>query len=221
MSPRAGMILVNEIAPRLRASTRKLKKVGADDHGELYADGIAIAAGMLDSAERRGKQVPPASVAEYSTRHLAVGRRSTFGGRRDAMCPAAQLDGNLRLHSMEAEHGCDTETGETACVGDFVAGGGDDPAQAAARNLDWEDFMSGLDGLGRQMVCALAEGRTMRSLKSLAGVCDSTMSTIKRQLATAVIEHFGADCLADVSRPPEWAIDVAAQREKEACRFTV
>jgi len=34
------------------------------------------------------------------------------------------------------------------------------------------------------------------------------------------LRKVGADCLADVSRPPEWAIDVAAQREKEACRFT-
>ena len=221
MSPQAGMMLVDEIAPRLRISTRKLSKVGADDHDELYADGIAIAAGMLASAERRGKEVPPASVAEYSTRHLAVGRRSTFGGRLDAICPAAQLDGKSRLTSMEAELGCDTETGETVCVGDFVAGEGDDPAQAAARNLDWQAFMSNLDGLGRQMVFALAEGQTMRSLKSLAGVCDSTMSTRKRKLAAAVLEHFGADCLADAGRSPEWTIDVDVQREKEASRFKV
>jgi hypothetical protein len=78
--------------------------------------------------------------------------------------------------------------------------------------------LSGLDGLARKMVQALAEGQTMRSLKVMAGVCDSTMGARKRKLVAAVLEHFGADCLADAGRSPGWATDVAAHRGKEACR---
>ena len=204
----------------MRASTRKLNKVGADDHEELFADGIAIAAGMLDSAERDGKTVTAGNVAHFATKHLAVGRRSTWGGRTDALCPAAQLDGNSRPTSMQAEVGVDPETGEAAYVADFVACGAEDPAQAAARNLDWASFMRGLDDLSRKMLTAFADGETMRSLKAEANVCDSTMSARKRKLAAAVLEHFGADCLADAGRLPKWATDIAAQREREACRRT-
>jgi hypothetical protein len=218
MSPQAGTMLVQEVAPRLRTTTRHLPQVGADDAGELYADGIAIAAGMLDSAERKGKAVTAGNIAYYATKQLAGGRRSTFGGRADAVCPAAQLDGKSRPTSIQAEVGHDPETGESVCVADLVSGDAEDPAQAAARNLDWGDFLSGLDGFSRKMLVAFARGDSMRSLKTGAGVSDSAMRSMKRKLAAAALEHFGEDCLADAGVSPGWLADVAARREKEACR---
>lgn len=221
MSPHAGTMLVREVAPRLKTTTRHLLQVGADDHGELLADGIAIAAQMLESAENRGKDVTAGNIAYYATKQLAVGRRSTFGGRLDALCPAAQLDGKSHLTSLFAEVGNDPETGGAFEVADLVACDAEDPAQAAARNLDWEQFLSGLDGFSRKMLLAFARGDSMRSLKAEAGLSDSGMSGRKRKLAAAVLEHFGADCLADAGVDPKWVADVAAHREKGACRREV
>ena len=54
MSPQAGYILEEQIAPRLRLASRRVPQIGADDADELYQDGLATAAQMLDSAERNG-----------------------------------------------------------------------------------------------------------------------------------------------------------------------
>ncbi|MCB1079306.1 MAG: hypothetical protein KDM64_15910, partial [Verrucomicrobiae bacterium] len=70
MTPHAGWMLVEQIAPRIRAASRCLPQVGADDPEELYQDGLAIAAQMLDSAERKGKEVSASNIAWYATRHL-------------------------------------------------------------------------------------------------------------------------------------------------------
>ena len=64
MSPSAGTLLVEEIAPRLRAAIPKsVQPVGAEDAEELVQDGIMIAAQMLDSVERRGRTVTPGNIA--------------------------------------------------------------------------------------------------------------------------------------------------------------
>jgi hypothetical protein len=51
MSPEAGCPLLEQGAPRLRANISHLPQVGADDHEELYQDGLAIAAQMLQQQE--------------------------------------------------------------------------------------------------------------------------------------------------------------------------
>ena len=218
MSPQAGSVLLNEVAPRLRAYTRGLKQVGADDGDELCQDGIALAAQMLDSAERRGKAVSAGNVAWYAARQLAAGRRSTWGGRTDALCPAAQLDGKAGLTSLQAEVAHDPESGEGIALEDLLADSADDPAEAACRNLDWEQFLTGLDDLSRRMVVAFARGETMRTLKMDSGLSDSGMSGRKRRLAGEMKGALGADCLADAGREPAWRADVDALREKDACR---
>ena len=103
MSPLAECLLVEQIAPRLRATSRCLPQVGADDAEEMYADGMAMAAAMLDSAEKRGKKVTAGNIAWYAGKQLASGRRSTYGGRADALCPAAQLDGNAQHTSLQQD----------------------------------------------------------------------------------------------------------------------
>ena len=96
-------MLIDHIAPRLRATSRCLPQVGADDAEELYQDGLAIAAQMLDSAEKRGKKVTAGNIAWYASKQLSTGRRSNYGGRMDALSPAAQLDGNVQLSSLQHE----------------------------------------------------------------------------------------------------------------------
>jgi hypothetical protein len=220
MTPHAGWMLLEEIAPRLKAASRCLPRVGADDAEELYQDGLAIAAQMLDSAERNGKEVAASSIAWYATRHLLCGRRSTYAGRADVLSPAAQLDGRSRLSSLDEETD-DPETGEPIPLGEALAWEADDPSQAAARNLDWQAFLDDGDELTGRMIGALARGDTMRDLKTATGLSDSGLSGRKRQMAARLLEHFGAsspgDCLADAGRDPVWMADLVVQRESDAC----
>ena len=218
MSPQAGYLLVEQIAPRLRITSRCLPQVGADDADELYQDGVAIAAKMLDSAERKGKKVTAGNIAYYAGKQLASGRRSTFGGRTDVLSPAAQLDDNAQLTSLQQDVAQDPETGEGITLADLLADDAEDPAEAACRNLDWEYFLSGLDELSRLMVIAFARGETMRGLKETAGLSDSGMIDRKRKLVAMMKEVLGADCLADAGREPAWRAVITAHREKDACR---
>jgi len=58
MSPYAGMLLVNEILPRLRAAIpHTVRPVGAEDYAELIQDAAAIASAALHSAEARQHRV--------------------------------------------------------------------------------------------------------------------------------------------------------------------
>ncbi len=222
MTPHAGFMLMEEIAPRLKAASIYLPRVGADDPEELYQDGLAIAAKMLDSAERQGKEVAPSSVAFYTLCQLRTGRRSTYGGRADVFSPAAQLDGRSHLNSVEAEMN-DPETGENISLGEALACNDEDPSLAAARNLDWADFLLAEDSMTDLMIGAFARGDTMRDLKGLTGLSDSGISARKRQMAARLLEHFGADsldaCLADAGRDPVWMADLIAEREAEACQY--
>ena len=221
MSPQAGCLLVEQIAPRMKATAHCIPRIGAEDVDELYQDGLALAARMLDNAERNGKEVTAGNIAWYASRQMATGRRSTYGGRTDVLSPAAQLDGSSHLTSLQQEVVRDADSGEgveCASLADLLADTVEDPALAAARNLDWEQFLSGLDGLSRRMVVALARGETMRDLKAEAGLSDSGMSARKRKLIAEMLEVLGPDCLAEAGREPKWQADIIAQREKDVCR---
>jgi len=218
-------VLVEEIAPRLRVTSRCLPQVGADDAEEIYQDSLAIAARMLDSAERNGKEigvsVTPGNIAWYSGKQLASGRRSNYGGRTDALAPSTQLDGRSQMTSLHQEVARDADTGEgieSISLTDMLADESEDPAQAAARNLDWAQFLAGLDPLSRRMITAFAQGETMRDLKVEAGLSDSGMSGRKRKLIQQMLDVLGPDCLAEAAREPGWRTEIIAQREKEACR---
>lgn len=228
MSPRAGQILVEQIAPRLRVTSRCVPQVGADDAEEMYQDSLAVAAKMLDSAENNGKEIGVSvsadNIAWYAGKRLASGRRSYYGGRTCVLSPAAQLDGRSQTTSLQQEVVRDADTGESVesvSLSDMLADECEDPAQAAARNLDWELFLDGLDPLSRRMVQAFAEGDTMRDLKVEAGLSDSGMSGRKRKLITRMMEVLGPNCLADAVREPAWRTEIVAQREKDACRHEI
>ena len=96
MSPQAGCLLIYRTdRPRLRITSRCLPQVGADDADELYQDGIAIAARMLDSAERNGKKVTAAT------------SRITLANSWPAAAAAPTADGRMqsvRRRSWMATH---------------------------------------------------------------------------------------------------------------------
>jgi len=102
MSPQAGELLVQEIAPRIRNSpTNSVAQVGADDRDELCQDGIAIAATLLASAEARGKSISAGNVAFYATRLVRQGRRSTGQSTTDVMSPRTQIAARCRIESLD------------------------------------------------------------------------------------------------------------------------
>jgi hypothetical protein len=133
MSPQAGVVLMQEIAPRLRnAIPQCVRKVGAEDDEELLQDGLTMAAQMLDNLEERGKQVTPGNVAYYCLLHLKSGRRSYSGGRTDVMGSATQLDHSSMVLSFEEEVGYDPELDEAIRLGDMLTCSKDDPSMAGA-----------------------------------------------------------------------------------------
>jgi hypothetical protein len=54
-----------------------MNPIGCEDPEELAQDAIAIAAGLVVSAENRGKKVSPGNIAYYAVGLIRQGRRST------------------------------------------------------------------------------------------------------------------------------------------------
>ena len=88
MSPKAGELLVQEIAPRIRNSlASSVPQVGADDIAELVQDGIAIAAALLVSAEARGKKVSAGNVSYFAAKLMRQGNGNHGDG---GPCPCIE-----------------------------------------------------------------------------------------------------------------------------------
>ena len=219
MSPQAGLVLVQEIAPRLRSAIPQcVRKVGAEDDEELLQDGLTMAAQMLDNLEERGKSVTPGNVAYYTLLHLKSGRRSYSGGRTDVMGSSTQLDHSSMVLSFEEVVGFNEELGEPITLGELLTGEEADPAITAGRNLDWTEFMDTHDHRFEAILDATACGRTMETVARRYGVSLSTISTLKRRLSAELQESFGEDILLEVARRPEWQSSIQVEREKVACR---
>ena len=61
--------------------------------------------------------------------------------RTDVLSPGTMLDGKSCALSLEESVGLCSETGETVALGDLLAGAHEDLATAAARNIDWAEFL--------------------------------------------------------------------------------
>ena len=115
-------MLIRQIVPLITAAIARgaVKPTGSEDQEELVAEGIALAARSLDSAEQRGKIIFPNSLAYYAVQALKSGRRSGSAGRTDAMSPAVQLDGAVGLASMDEVIGHDPESDSDTVIGPIV-----------------------------------------------------------------------------------------------------
>ena len=219
MSPKAGELLVQEIAPRIRGSlASSVPKVGADDIGELVQDGIATAAALLDSAEARGKKVSAGNVSYYATKLVRQGRRSTGQSKTDVMSPGTQIAGRCRLESLDQPIAGESE-GDEMCLHDVLAGHSADPSQEAAKRLDWTVLVASLDARTREVLVCLAHGGELTTLVPKLKRSRSALQTDKEKLALLAIEHLGADILTEVQRLPQWRDNLVASREKMACRY--
>jgi hypothetical protein len=219
MSPKAAEMLVHDIAPRIRRSVaNSVSQVGADDIGELEQDGIAIAAALLASAERRGKKVSAGNVNYYAMRLLRQGRRSTGQSTTDVMSPGTQITGRSRLTSMEEPVAGEAE-GDDMCLHDVLAAKTEDPATAATRRLDWAPLVASLDGPVREVLLCLVDAGELTTLVRKLRRSRSSLQTDKKRLAGLVREHLGNDILRQVQEQPRWRDDVQAGRERSACRY--
>ena len=218
MSPEAGAVLLEQIAPRLKGAVAHIKPVSCEDKEELYQDGLCMAAHLLEANERNGKQVPACSVAYYTILHLKSGRRSHSAARTDVMGSGTQLDGKTAVLSMETEVGYDPETMEAIRLEEFLVCSQDDPSTRACRNIDWDEFIDTHDYRYGVLLKDMAEGKDVLSRSRRWGKKYSHVRALKEKMETELREHMGPDAVADAVRRPVWFGDLHAERERAACK---
>ena len=91
-----------------------------------------------------------------------------------------------------------------------------DPAEEAARNLDWESFLAAHPERHRTAILVLVEGGTMREAGKRCGLKDSAALNLKRKIASDLIEFFGEDVIRRllVGVKPGWESDLRMSRER-------
>lgn len=219
MSPLAGAMLQEQIAPRIRSTLpRFFAPLGSEDQEELAQDALAMAAGILASAEAKDKSVSAGNVAYYATKLLKAGRRSTGFSRTDAMHPGTQLHGRSQVRSLEEPLGAE-EGEEGLLLGDVLATEADDPSQSGARNLDWQALLGTLDEKARSILNCIAEGRPLREVALAYGISRSGVHGLKEKLKETIAQFMGPDLLAQVGRLPRWKDNLRASSERQACRL--
>jgi len=219
MSPQTGELLVNEVAPRIHSSLVGVKGIGPEDPAELEQDAVAMAAGLLESIEARGKQVTPGNVAYYAVKQIRQGRRSTGFFKSDAHHPAAQVSGRSRVVSLDEPVKSEEESDEPLVLGEVLACEGEDPSATGARNLDWQAFVATLDELARAILQCLADERPLVEVAHAVGISRSTIQGHKNRLSEALLLFMGPGLLQELQRPAQWRINIRTVREKMACRF--
>jgi hypothetical protein len=215
-------MLVNEVVPRLRNAARSIPKVGPEDDEEIVADATLMAARMVDAAEKAGKTFTAGNMSYYAAKAARSGRRSYYTGRSDVMSPGCQIDGKARHDWLDRE--VEFESGDFGTLHDVVQplefdGQESDPAEDAARNLDWESFLSVHPPRHRTAILVLVEGGTMREAGKRCGLKDSAALVLKRRIAADLIAFFGEEVirrLLDGVRPG-WESDLRTSRERHAC----
>ena len=221
MSPQAGWILQEEICPRIAATVpRSILCVGAEDHTELIADGICLAAQMIDRVEQQGKlgKVGPGNISYYTLQHLKSGRRSVGSSSVDVYGSMTQLNGSSGLRSLN-EIVSESEVGDEIFeLQDVISNDREDPATQAARSLDWQTFLKTLTDGERVLVDCLVNGLGVKEAAERAKVCYWTMQHYRQKLAVKLLDFMGADILKEIAQTPAWRIGLDCQHELMACR---
>ncbi len=219
MSPMMEDMLVRKVVPRLRRAAHSVPRIGHEDDEEIAQDAALMAARMMDSAERAGRTITAGKITHYAVKAARSGRRSYCAGRSDVLSPGCQLDGKARHDWLDDE--IELEGGETGSLHDAIAPSGyngqeTDPAEEAARNLDWEAFLASHPPRHRIAIGVLVRGGTMREAGKRCGIGDSAALLLKRRIAADLIGFFGEDVirrLLDGTRPG-WESDLRMSRER-------
>lgn len=218
MTAYAGALLVREIMPIITATVpRAVKPVGSETFDELVQDVTATAAKMVDSCESRGKKIIPNSIAYYAVQQSKNGRRSYSASRMDALCPSAQLDQTVALDYMD-DDGTDLDSGEGLSLHDVLASPDEDPAQRAAREIDWSELLEDFNERDVAVLQCTVNGDRLDALAVQFGVSSARLSQLKRELGKQVKLRWGPDALENAVRIPAWHGNVNAAREHQACQ---
>ena len=222
MSPQAGYVLRDEIAPRIAGVVpRSIQPVGAEDHAELIQDGITMAAKMVQRLEDQGKLNNGAgacNVAYYCLQHLKSGRRAAGSSAVDVHGSMTQLNGDAEIHLM-SEVVSQSETGDDIHeLSDVISQDTEDPSTIAARNMDWAVLMSKLTTIERLLVECLTDGLTVREICRRVKMTKTKLARLQHQVAEKIVDVMGADVLQDVVQAPRWRIALDCEREQLACR---
>ena len=221
MSPTAGMLLLNRIMPLIAAAIARglVKPVGCEDKEELIAEGRALAAQSLESAERRGKAVPASSVAYYAIERLKAGRRSGYAGQCDVLSAGAAVSGRVQVRSMDEGIGVDADDPDQEfTLHDVLAGQSDDADVAAARELDWDAVVSSLDERRQAVLTATAAGHGTGEIAGELGVSAPRVCQLRESIGEYVVGAWGDNGLANVTKAAKWRAGLRAAAERRTGR---
>ena len=217
MSPQAAWILQEEVVPRLKTIIpRTVNQIGSEDAEELVQDSICFAARLLDNAERASKTVTAGNISFFTSLHMRSGRRSYGSSTVDALGVGAQLNGRSTTTSFDEP--ALTEEGEEFLVGDVLSTDTEDPGTIAARNLDWDCFLTGLTDREKSIVELLLAGLNCSEIARSMKVDPSTIRYFKNRLAVKILDHFGQDILRVIVQRPGWKNGLVCERERLACK---
>lgn len=181
-------------------------------------DAIAVAAKMLHNVEQAGKKVTPGNIAFYTLQHMKSGRRSNGYSRADVMACGTQLDHKSSLLSLAEEVGYDPELDEAIRREDLLACRNEDPSTAAARDLDWEEFLGTHDPRCTVLVTGITAGTRLKETPPESGEGYSRISQLRRKLADDLREYMGEEAIANAVRQPNWRGNLKVSSERAACQ---
>lgn len=119
---------------------------------------------------------------------------------------------------MEEEIGYDPELDEAITLGDLLATEREDPAMAAAREIDWELFLATHDYRYGVIVSGIIKGRNLAETARECGAGYSRLCQLKEKLAADLREFMGASAIEDSTRIPSWRASLMVDRERAACQ---
>jgi DNA-binding CsgD family transcriptional regulator len=177
-----------------------------------------MAAKLYDNAEKAGKQVTPGNIAYYAIQHAKSGRRAYGQSKTEPLHPSTQLNGRARLSNFEDAVKTEEGSEDPMLLTEVFSNEQEDPSTKAARNLDWESFMSSLNDRCQAILNVMAEGGQLKELAKTLKVSTSTLNTSRNQLKAKLLEFFGSDILKEIATMPQWRTNLLAHREMLACR---
>jgi len=134
--------------------------------------------------------------------------------------PGCQIDGRARHESLDEE--IELESTEVGTLHDVIVpfnGQECDPAEEAARNLDWAEFLAMHPPRHRVAILVLADGGTMREAGERCGLRDTAAHNLKRRIAADLVEFFGLDVIRRILDGicPGWKADLQMVRQRHLC----
>ena len=214
-------MLLQQIVPLIARAIGRgaVKSTGCEDVEELQAEGCAIAAKLLDSAELRGKEVPPQSVAFYAIERLKGGRRSGYAGKADVLSAAATVYGRVTVRSMDETIGYDENDQQELTLHDVLADHHEDGSSQAARRIDWDAALATMDERMRGVVTGTAEGIGTDKLAARYEISSPRICQVREAAGRKIAEAWGGDPIVDVTREAAWSKHVRTYTERRRCRI--